>query len=88
MILKPILLQYGITYILTNFVATQDLRGHLFIDKDSDSIFAMGIYKDFTSNWFFDVGSEVVGILYVNIFMPLVEWLAFFGIRYAYRVWD
>ena len=88
MILKPILLQYGITYILVNFVATQDFRGRFLFSEDSESIFANGVYKDFTSDWFLNVGQEVVGIMYINIFMPPIEWLMFWVLRILQRAWD
>lgn len=81
-IIKPILLQYMISYILVQFLATYDLRGHLFFTEESQKSTAMGIYLDFTSNWFLDVGFFIQDMLFFNILLPPLEFLAFWTWRY------
>lgn len=87
-VLYPVIMQYFTTYILAQFLATWDCRGGLFFDKDSDSLYARGIYNDFTSTWFLDVGSLIHQIAFFNMFMPPIEFFIFFAIRHLRRMWD
>ena len=39
-----------------------------------------GLYTDFTSKWFSDVGAILVSTTIINAFIPLIEFLITFGI--------
>ena len=47
-----------------------------------------GIYPDYNANWFGDVGVTVCAALFSQMFWPLIEFWAFFGMRYFFRVLD
>ena len=71
---------YGIIYIIApwNFVE-QGAR---------DGDFFSGVYTDFTSQWFMDIGSLVAQTTAINIIFPLVEFLLFWLIRHLKRMID
>ena len=73
---------------LANFIATQDLRGYLLIDEGSEFLLFNGIYTAFNSNWFLDVGQNIIGIMKLNIIMPMIVWLLKWTIRFVKRAWD
>ena len=52
------------------------------------NLFEKGIYNDFNSNWFQDVGQSIFEIMKFNMFMPIISFLTGWLWRYAYRVWD
>lgn len=47
-----------------------------------------GIYADFNASWFSDVGVTVCAALFSLMFWPLIEFWAFWGMRYFFRVVD
>ena len=56
--------------------------------NDSDSVYVQGIYNDINSNWFLDIGQSIISTMTINIFMPAIEFLMFWVIRYLRRVYD
>ena len=47
-----------------------------------------GIYPDYNANWFGDVGVTVCAALFSQMFWPLIEFWAFYGMRTAFRILD
>ena len=47
-----------------------------------------GVYPDLNSNWFSDVGVTVCAALFSNMFWPLIEFWAYFGMRTFFRILD
>ena len=47
-----------------------------------------GMYYDYNAEWFQDVGVLVCKTMTFNIFMPPIEVLIYWLIRYAYRASD
>jgi len=82
-----IFVQYCITYILVPIYATwiMDCGHH---KHEEINFFKKGIYHDFNSNWFMDVGQNVVEIMKFNIYMPVITFLTNWAMRYASRTWD
>ena len=84
LIIGPIFVQYCITYILVPIQST-------WIMDDEDSLynkfnlFKKGLYNDFNSNWFMDVGQNVYEIMKFNIYMPIITFLTTWAMRYALR---
>jgi len=54
----------------------------------SDADFFSGIYTDFTSQWFLDIGSMIATTSALNILSPLIELLVFWCIKVLKRMWD
>ena len=73
---------------LANFIATQDIRGYMLIDEDNEFLLFTGIYTAFNSNWFLDVGQNIIGIMKLNIVMPMIIWLFKWTLRFVKRAWD
>lgn len=47
-----------------------------------------GIYTDLNAFWFNDVGVMVVSTMVSNAIYPLIEFVGYWALRYAYRAWD
>ena len=77
-----------ITYILVPMYATWDFTKSYASQLKSFNFMTEGIYKDFNSNWFLDVGQTVYGVMIFNMFMPVIEFGIFWAIRYIRRLWD
>ena len=69
-------------------VAPWDCRGGLSNKSALWNNIFNGIYPDYNASWFGDVGVTVCAALFSNMFWPLIEFWAFWGIRYVYRVLD
>ena len=67
--------------------APWDSRGALNAIPGWNKIFN-GVYPDFNSNWFSDVGVTVCAALFSNMFWPLIEFWAYFGMRTFFRALD
>ena len=89
-IMIPIVFQYFITYVLVQLLATFDLRdwGIFGTETSFFNAFEIGIYKDFTSNWFIDAGYLIKQIMFYNILMPPLEFCAYWLWRYLWRIVD
>ena len=83
--------------VMVPLLATWDLRGNSLINMirerttGSDSgefIVEKGIYNDFNSNWFLDVGHNIFKSMSINAIMPFIEFLLNWSKRYVKRVWD
>ena len=59
---------------------------------DRDTAFAasqyQGIYKDFNATWFSDVGNLIISSYVIIIFMPIIEFVALWFLRYLLRAYD
>ena len=69
---------YGILYIIAPWSLSESEAGGFF----------SGIYTDFSSQWFLDIGILVTETTVLNIAGPLVEYLFFWFIRHMKRVYD
>ena len=67
--------------------APWDSRGSLNKIPLWDKIFN-GVYPDINSNWYSDVGVTVCAALFSNMFWPLIEFWAYFGMRTVFRMMD
>jgi hypothetical protein len=47
-----------------------------------------GRYTDFTVDWYKDVGGVIISTMIFNIAWPIIEFVMFFSLRTAYRLWD
>ena len=47
-----------------------------------------GVYTDYNSNWFNDIGNTLAQTMFLNIFSPVIETFAFTGLRFAKRIVD
>ena len=79
-ILSVTFFNQGILYIIApwNFVE---------YGADGESFFT-GLYTDFTSQWFVDIGPLVSQTAFLNIIFPILEFLCFWGIRHVFRMID
>ena len=71
---------YGILYIIAPWSLSES--------GASDGDFFSGIYTDFSSQWFLDIGILVTETTVLNIAGPLVEYLFFWFIRHLKRMYD
>ena len=71
---------YGILYILAplSFVEAGAKDGGLW----------SGIYTDFSSQWFQDIGSLIAETAVLNIVFPMIEFLVYLAIRHLKRILD
>ena len=74
-------------YAIVPVLSTWDMRGTL-VPLEMENIFTTGVYSDFNSTWFSDVGKIVYGTMTFNIIMPIVDYAVGYLKRYALRVWD
>ena len=82
-IILPLFYLSMIIYALVPVLATWDLRGIAGIFEDTtDSAIINGIYNDFNSNWFLEVGQSIISTMTLNIFMPAIEFGLLWLIRY------
>lgn len=86
-IILPIFLLSFIMYAIVPVLSTWDMRGTL-VPLEMENIFTTGVYSDFNSTWFSDVGKIVYGTMTFNIIMPIVDYAVGYLKRYALRVWD
>lgn len=47
-----------------------------------------GLNTDFTQRWYSDIGLIIVNTMTFNMFFPIIEFVGFFLLRFAYRLWD
>jgi len=47
-----------------------------------------GIYTDFNSYWFKDIGYIMIYDMVFNVFWPLIEFAMYYAIRHIYRMID
>lgn len=47
-----------------------------------------GSLSDFNSLWFNDIGYTLEGAMFFNIYWPICEFIAYWGMRTGYRIWD
>ena len=52
------------------------------------NLFEKGIYNDYNSNWFLDVGQNIYGVMEFNIIMPILSFMVTWLWRYVKRVRD
>ena len=86
-IIRPL---FGISFIMYGIVplfASWDLRGTL-VPQDWDNILTNGIYSDFNSSWFIDVGIIIKDTMIFNMFMPIIGFVGSWFIRYIWRSRD
>ena len=83
----PISIINIICYVFMPLTATWDWSRQALFENFSTN-FQSSVYPDFNSNWFFDAGKLIIETMTFNIFMPIVEFLMFWAIRYLYRAWD
>ena len=82
-IILPLFYLSMIIYALVPVLATWDLRGIGGIFEEmTDSAIINGIYNDFNSNWFLEVGQSIISTMTLNIFMPAIEFGLLWLIRY------
>lgn len=70
----------GLTYVLAPWSFRES--GSL------DHSFFDGIYTDFVSQWFLDIGALIAETTVINIFAPTIEAFCFYGLRLLGRVID
>ena len=87
LIIAPIAFQYCITYIIVPFYATWKLEGQT-SDSHPFNVLEHGVYNDFNSNWFQDVGQNVYEIMKFNMYMPIITFFSGWIWRYFKRAWD
>ena len=75
------LFNYGFVYVL----APWDSRESKF---SLIKIFFGGIYTDINAFWFNDVGILIAGTMVSNMLYPLIEFVLYWALRYAFRAWD
>ena len=63
------------------------MRGTL-VSVDVENIFTTGVYSDYNSTWFMDVGQIVYDTMTFNIVIPIFDYAVGYLKRYAYRVLD
>ena len=71
---------YGILYIIAPWSFAEQGA------KDGD--FFSGIYTDFSSQWFLDIGTLIATTHILNIVAPLLEYLLFWFFRHLRRMYD
>ena len=86
-ITRPIFLLSFIMYAVVPMLASWNLRGTL-LPEEFDNIFTRGIYSDYNSSWFLDVGQIVYDTMVFNIAMTIVDFMVGWIKRYALRVYD
>ena len=47
-----------------------------------------GLHTDFSVSWYKDVGNVIISTMIFNIGWPIIEFFMFFGMRFAFRLWD
>ena len=47
-----------------------------------------GVYTDYNSNWFLDIGNTIAQTMFLNMFSPLLETFAFTVLRFLMRIKD
>eukprot|EP00352_Strombidinopsis_acuminata_P004913 CAMPEP_0176371566 /NCGR_PEP_ID=MMETSP0126-20121128/24786_1 /TAXON_ID=141414 ORGANISM="Strombidinopsis acuminatum, Strain SPMC142" /NCGR_SAMPLE_ID=MMETSP0126 /ASSEMBLY_ACC=CAM_ASM_000229 /LENGTH=175 /DNA_ID=CAMNT_0017731071 /DNA_START=2433 /DNA_END=2960 /DNA_ORIENTATION=- len=47
-----------------------------------------GQYSEIDEYWISDIGAIIYGTMVTNIFWPVIEWFMYYGMRFAYRMWD
>lgn len=47
-----------------------------------------GGYKDFSAEWFDEIGNTMVAAMIFNVYWPLLEFFAFYGMRLGFRLLD
>ena len=83
----PISIINVICYVFMPLTATWDWSRQAIFENFSSKIQG-SVYPDFNSNWFFDAGKLIIETMTFNIFMPIVEFLMYWAIRYLYRAYD
>jgi hypothetical protein len=70
---------------LQSFFATLSFREMSDMGMETDG---SGIYTDFNSYWFVDIGYIMVYNMAFNVFWPLMEFAMYYTIRHIYRMCD
>lgn len=71
---------YGILYIIAPWSFRE-------VGAEDGDLFS-GIYTDFTSQWFLDIGTLIASTTAINMTFPVVEFIFFFLIRLIKRMID
>jgi hypothetical protein len=53
-----------------------------------DGSFFSGLYTDFTSEWFLEIGNLIAETAAIGIFFPVIESVVFYGLRLLKRCID
>ena len=73
-----------INYGIMQFMACFDVRNA----NDNLAQIFKGLYADFNSLWYNDVGVSITSIMVSNMYWPLLEMVIFTGLRIGYRMID
>lgn len=52
------------------------------------TILLQGIYRDFSTKWYSDVGSIIIDSYIIIVFVPALEFGALLALRWLLRAWD
>jgi len=76
---------YGLLYIIAPWNVVSTIKASESLDTAN---YLTGIYTDFTSEWFNDMGSLIAGTTVTNMVFPIIEFAGFLLIRVLKRMVD
>jgi hypothetical protein len=53
-----------------------------------DKLLVLGYHRDFTVDWYKDVGKIITSTMIKNISWPIIEFFIWFTYRTVFRMWD